>query len=72
MNIGAEFSFMNIVKLRSGYNSLFLNEAEGGLSFGVGVDSQMLLSIATVNFDYAFREFGRLNNIHTFSLGVKF
>jgi hypothetical protein len=72
VNIGAEFSFMNIVKLRSGYNSLFLNEAEGGLSFGVGVDSQMLLSIATVNFDYAFRDFGRLNNIHTFSLGVKF
>ena len=72
VNLGAEFSFMNIIKIRGGYNSLFLKEAEGGLSMGIGVDSQMLLSVATVNFDYAYRDFGRLKNVHTFSLGIKF
>jgi len=72
MNVGAEFSFMNLFKLRGGYNSLFLEDAEGGLSIGVGLNSKMLLSVATVNFDYAFRDFGRLQNIHTFSLGIRF
>lgn len=72
MNIGTELCVLDFIKLRGGYNSLFLIDAEGGLSFGVGVDSQMLLSIAKVNFDYAFRDFGRLQNIHTFSLGIRF
>jgi hypothetical protein len=72
MNVGAEFSFMDILKFRGGYNSLFLQDSEGGLSFGLGVNSKMLFSVALVKFDYAFRDFGRLNNIHTFSVGLKF
>ncbi len=72
LNAGAELTLLDIVKLRGGYNSLFLDEAEGGLSLGVGLSSQMLLSLAIVNFDYSFRDFGRLQNIHTFSLSVKF
>ena len=72
LNIGAELTLMNYLKLRAGYNSLLLEEAEGGLSFGVGVDSKMLLSVASVNFDYSFRDFGRLNNVHSFSVGIKF
>jgi len=72
LNFGAEFSFMGYFSLRGGYNSLFLQDAEGGLSFGVGVNSKMLLSTAVVNFDYAFRDFGRLTNVHNFSVGIKF
>jgi hypothetical protein len=72
LNVGAEFSFMDYISLRGGYNSLFLQEAEGGLSFGAGVNSDMLLSTASVNFDYAFRDFGRLKNVHSFSIGIKF
>lgn len=72
LNVGAELTLMNYLKIRGGYNSLLLDEAEGGLSLGVGVDSKMLLSVATVNFDYSFRDFGRLNNVHSFSLGIKF
>jgi hypothetical protein len=63
---------MDYLSLRGGYNSLFLQDAEGGLSFGVGVNSKMLLSTAVVNFDYAFRDFGRLTNVHNFSVGIKF
>jgi hypothetical protein len=72
LNVGAEFSFMDYFLIRGGYNSLFLKDAEGGLSFGAGVNSKMLLSTASVNFDYAYRDFGRLQNIHAFSIGIKF
>jgi hypothetical protein len=72
MNFGSELSLLGYIKIRGGYNSLFLEEAEGGLSFGIGVNSKMLLSVAEVNFDYAYRDFGRLQNIHTFSLGIRF
>ena len=72
LNVGAEFSFMDYFLIRGGYNSLFLKDAEGGLSFGAGVNSKMLLSTAAVNFDYAYRDFGRLQNIHAFSIGIKF
>ncbi len=72
MNTGAEFSFKDFLFIRGGYQSLFLRESEGGLSFGMGINSKMLFSDAMVNFDYAFRDFGRLKNIHTFSLGIRF
>ncbi len=72
LNVGAEFSFMDFFSLRGGYNSLFLTDAEGGLSFGASVNSKMLFSTAMVNFDYAFRDFGKLKNVHSFSLGIKF
>lgn len=72
MNVGAEFSFMDFLFLRAGYNDLFLEDTEGGLSFGVGVNSQMLFSEAKAGFDYAFRDFGRLENVHIFSFKVLF
>lgn len=72
LNAGGELSFMDFLFFRGGYNSLMLDEAEGGLSLGVGVNSKMLLSTAVVNFDYAYRDFGRLQNVHNFSVGIKF
>lgn len=72
LNVGTEISFLKIFSVRGGYNSLFLKDAEGGLSFGAGVNSNMLLSTAIVNFDYAYRDFGKLKNVHSFSVGIKF
>ena len=72
LNVGTEFSFMDFFSIRGGYNSLFLKDAEGGLSFGAGINSKMLLSTAVVNFDYAYRDFGKLKNVHSFSVGIKF
>lgn len=72
MNAGAEFSFMDFFSLRGGYNSLFLKDAEGGLSFGAGVNSKFLSNTAIVKFDYAYRDFGKLKNVHSFSIGIKF
>jgi hypothetical protein len=72
MNVGGELSFKDFIFIRGGYNSLFLTDGEGGLSFGVGLNSKMIFSDAIVNFDYAFRDFGRLQNVHNFSVGIKF
>ena len=58
--------------IRGGYNSLFLKDREGGLTLGIGVNSTMLFSDALFQFDYAFRDFGRLQNVHMFSLEFKF
>jgi hypothetical protein len=72
LNVGGEFAFMEFFLIRGGYSALFLKDGEGGLSLGVGVNSTMLFSEAIVQFDYAFRDFGRLQNVHMFSLEFKF
>ena len=72
MNIGTEFAYLNIFFLRGGFQSLFLDDAEGGFSFGVGLASGSLSKDLGLKFDYAFRDMGRLQSIHTFSLGVVF
>ncbi len=72
LNIGGELAFMEFFILRGGYNALFLTDGEGGLSLGVGVNSTLLFSETFIQFDYAFRDFGRLQNIHMFSLEFKF
>ncbi len=72
MNVGTEIAINEYLFIRGGYQSLFIEDSEGGLSFGVGVNSKMLFSESMVRFDYAYRDFGRLQNIHVFSLGLKF
>ena len=72
VNVGTEFSFMEVFSVRAGYNSLFLKDSEGGFTFGAGVNSNILLSSAVIRFDYAFRDFGKLKNVHNFSIGIKF
>jgi hypothetical protein len=72
VNVGGELSFMEFLFIRGGYRALFLQDAEGGLVFGVGINSSVLFSQTIVKFDYAFRDFGRLQNVHTFALSVRF
>ena len=72
MNVGGEFGFMDYLVIRGGYNALFLQDSEGGLSLGVGVNSKMLFSETNIRFDYAYRNFGRLQNVHMFSLDFMF
>ncbi len=72
VNVGSEFAFKEFLFLRAGYQSLFLPDGEGGLSFGVGLNSKMLFSSDVVKFDYAYRDFGRLKSVNVFSVGIKF
>jgi len=72
MNMGTEFAYQDFLFLRAGYKSLFLSEHEGGFAFGVGVASSSLVSMLSVKFDYAYRDMGRLEGVHTFSVGAQF
>lgn len=72
MNVGTEFCFKDFLFIRGGYQSLFLHDSEGGLTFGIGVNTKMLFSNTVVSFDYAYRDFGKLEGVHTFSIDLKF
>lgn len=72
INTGTELSYNDYFYIRAGYQSLFLDQAEGGLSAGIGIATKDLFGNTAVKFDYAFRDFGRLENIHVFAVGLKF
>lgn len=72
VNAGFEYSFFNdLLMLRGGVRSLFQQGTETLYTFGGGtrynVDSRFAIGL-----DYAFQSFGRLNSVHTFSLGFQF
>ena len=73
LSVGTELAFREFLCVRAGYHSLFLDEAEGGLSLGFGLTSSMLFSSVTiVRLDYAYNDMGRLGGVNMISLGVRF
>jgi len=71
LNVGGEYTFMNIVSLRGGYKSLFLDNSEEGLTLGFGLNYNFDPTLGLF-FDYAYQDFGRLDYTQHFSIGVKF
>jgi hypothetical protein len=71
VNLGGEYSFNNFIFLRGGYKSLFLDDSEETYALGFGL-KQLLLDNVAIVIDYAFQDFGRLNNIQKFSVGINF
>lgn len=71
MNLGAEYGFRENLYLRFGYKSLFLKDSEEGLTLGAGFAYRMLGNIR-VHLDYAYADFGILNTVQRFSLGLLF
>jgi hypothetical protein len=72
VNAGTEFAFADFLFLRAGYQSLYLDRSEGGLSLGFGVSTGNFLGSLNVGFDYAYENMGRLESVHVFSLGLRF
>lgn len=71
LNIGAEYTFMNIFSIRGGYKSLFLEDSEETFALGFGLQKQIIGNV-TLYFDYAYQDFGRLSDIQQFSLAISF
>jgi hypothetical protein len=69
VNLGAEYVFNNILALRGGYTSLFADDFEAGLSFGAGIQHRVM-DIELI-LDYAYRDFGLLESVQMFTLGIK-
>jgi hypothetical protein len=71
LNVGAEYTFMDLLSIRGGYQSLFLDEAEQTFALGFGIKKQIIGNV-TLYFDYAYQDFGRLSDIQKFSFGMSF
>jgi hypothetical protein len=70
VNMGTEVRLFNVVSLRTGYREMFMQDREGGLSFGVGVKANV--GIGTIDFDYANVDFGLLQRQNNISIILSF
>jgi hypothetical protein len=70
MSMGAEYGFGNIVFFRGGYQNLFEQDSELGLTLGAGIRYQADGYVVTV--DYGWADQGRLQKSHRLTLGVSF
>lgn len=71
VNLGGEYAlFGETLVLRGGFNDLFLNDREKGLTMGVGVNFEA----SGIGFSggYAFQNFEHLDGVNRFSLELRF
>jgi len=71
VNVGMEYHLFNMIALRAGYKSLFLDNTEEGLTLGFGLNYDFTDSFG-LSIDYAYQTFGLLNDTQHFSIGVNF
>lgn len=72
INLGAEYVGLNkLLALRGGYKALGARDSEEEFTVGGGLN-YMIQEGLRVKFDYAFEKFGRLDNIHKFTVGILF
>lgn len=71
INVGGEYSFRELFTLRGGYRNLFEEDGEEGLTFGGGLNLRIDRTVR-VSIDYAYADFGRLEETHWFTLDLQF
>ena len=71
VNLGAEYGFANMFYIRGGYESLFERDRINGLTLGGGINLYRRGSMG-FRVDYAWSDWGILDNAQRFSLGVIF
>jgi opacity protein-like surface antigen len=71
LNVGAEYVYRNLIALRSGYHCLFARDSETGLTLGLGLNISLLENYI-LNMDYAYMDFGRLDNTQMITISLQF
>ncbi len=71
VNTGFEYGWGNLIFIRGGYKSLFLMNSEQGFTAGVGA-SIRIGGTVILKADYAYADFGRLDNVQRFTLFLRF
>ena len=71
INMGMEYVFNKNIALRFGYKNLFTLDTEEGFTAGFGTKLKLPGGVA-LKIDYAYQDFGRLQNAQRFSLGLEF
>ena len=71
MHLGMEYGLNKQYFLRAGYRNLFLKDSEEGFTVGAGLELNLFGSFQT-SLNYAFADFGRLENAQRFSIRFRF
>ena len=71
LNMGAEYTFNEMIFLRAGYKSLFTADTEEGYTLGAGIEYEISGS-TILGVNYAYQDFGLLDKVQRFSLAIKF
>ncbi len=71
LDLGLEWNFRQLIVARVGYNSLFDDSRENGLSMGFGL-TPSLGNSTNIGFNYAWSEWGLLGNVQRFSIELVF
>ena len=72
INLGAELAlFDEMVFIRGGFKSLFMQDREEGLTLGAGYRTPKIGSF-NLDIDYAFQNMKHLGDVHTFGLILSF
>lgn len=70
ISVGGEWSFRDLFSARAGYQNLFLDDAENGLSLGMGLKYDLSRYVARL--DYAWNDYGRIGGVQRFTFGFSF
>ncbi len=70
VSVGSQFTLRNVLAFRAGYQNLFQEDSEVGLTLGAGVRAQTEIVDATV--DYTWADHGRLGSTHRVSVATTF
>lgn len=68
VSVGAEYSLKNLVAVRAGWQNLFLQDSEVGLTLGAGLRARY--QDVQYRFDYAWADEGRLGSSHRLTLAI--
>ncbi|RMG61010.1 MAG: hypothetical protein D6715_14430 [Calditrichaeota bacterium] len=71
LHLGGEYVFRNVVAVRAGYRSMFLDQSEESITLGAGLFYPLLGNVM-VHLDFAYIDFGLLDSVYKYSLGIDF
>ena len=71
MHVGMEYALREQFMIRAGYRNLFLQDSEEGLTLGAGFIIKFLNNYQVI-IDYAYADFGRLQNSQKFAVSMRF
>ncbi|MCI0495864.1 PorV/PorQ family protein [candidate division KSB1 bacterium] len=71
LNLGTEYALNENVFLRAGYKNLFMTDNEEGLAAGMGLAYKFYGNIK-LKIDYAYADFGVLENVQRLSFALEF
>lgn len=70
VSLGAEYLWKETLSLRAGYQNLAQQDSETGLTFGAGVNGR--IGQQSLQFDYSWADYGRLEATHRMTFTILF